>query len=353
VLLEKMRETREELRTNGDVVTNAPTVEEWLIFWLRNVTRVRPLVRDQYESLATRHVIPAIGNVKLNRLTTSHVRRVHQHFTDLGLSSTYARNAHWMLSGALSDAVRDGKTPSNPCDRVDAPPAAKTTLEALTVGQAVELIGRCVDAFKADLYDSETVMYATHLLTGARRGEVLGLEWDRVGDVLDLSWQLQRLKAGTAFRPDFEYRHVTKGYFLTRPKTSKSWRIIPLVDPLRTLLAEHRAHAPVNGFGLVFASRVRHQPVDPSAASNAWADYRPTVTDKPVRLHDLRHTTADLLYEAGIPEDLIEEILGHSTRAMSRHYKSTGNLARLTDAMKKLSAFLDKPGINEHVLEGQ
>lgn len=339
-VLEKMRAAREELRRNGDVVTSSPTVAEWVTFWLRNIADVRPVVAYQYESMVRTHIIPVLGPVRLNRLTTSHVRQLHKHFTDAGLSSTYARNAHWLLSGALSAAVRDGKTASNPCERVDAPATAKTALDALTVAEAVQVIARCVDVFKTAPYDDETIRYSVALLTGARRGEVLGLEWDRVGDVLDLSWQLQRIPTSATFRPDFEYRHLVKGYYLTRPKTSKSWRIIPLVDPLRTLLLEHRAHAPANRFGLVFTSAARQQPVDPSAASNAWAAYAPTITDKHVRLHDLRHTTVDLLYEAGIPEDLIQEIVGHSTRAMTRRYKATGNLPRLTDAMKQLSAFL-------------
>lgn len=342
VLLEKLRAAREDLRTNGDVVTKSPTVEEWLTYWLRNITDVRPLVAVQYESLARLHVVPEIGKVKLNKLTTTHVRQVHARFIRLGLSSTYARNAHWMLSGALSDAVRDGQAASNPCTRVDAPPTAKTALEALTVDEAISVIGRCIDAFKATPYVADPVLFSTYLLTGARRGEILGLEWDRVGDVLDLSWQLQQIPSGTIFRPDFEYRRLTGTYYLTRPKTSTSWRIIPLVEPLQSLLREHREHAAPNEYGLVFASPARRQPIDPSEASGLWGEYRTTVTTKHVRLHDLRHTTVDLLYEAGISEDLIQEIVGHSTRAMTRRYKATGNLPRLTDAMKQLSALLVK-----------
>ncbi len=44
--------------------------------------------------------------------------------------------------------------------------------------------------------------------------------------------------------------------------------------------------------------------------------------DKHVRVHDIRHTTVDLLCAAGVPEDLIQEVVGHSSRAMSRAYKS-------------------------------
>ncbi|AAT89851.1 integrase [Leifsonia xyli subsp. xyli str. CTCB07] len=68
------------------------------------------------------------------------------------------------------------------------------------------------------------------------------------------------------------------------------------------------------------------------------------MTDKHVRLHDLRHTTIDLLYEAGVPEDVIMEIAGQSTRSVTRGYKSRGNQKRLTEGMLQLSALIQESG---------
>ena len=62
--------------------------------------------------------------------------------------------------------------------------------------------------------------------------------------------------------------------------------------------------------------------------------------DKRVRLHDLRHTAVDLMYEAGVHETLIQEIVGHSNRAMTRAYKSRGNRPQLTAGMVQFSALL-------------
>jgi integrase len=62
-----------------------------------------------------------------------------------------------------------------------------------------------------------------------------------------------------------------------------------------------------------------------------------------VKLHGARHTTVDLLYEAGVPEAVIAEIVGHSTRAVTRGYKSKGNTKQLTDAMQRMSALLATP----------
>jgi integrase len=337
-MLDKLHAAQRELLEQGDIITDSPTVDEWMTFWLRNVTDVRPRVWTNYESLNRVHISPTIGRVKLDRLTTTHIRKVHAH---CGAPSSNARNAHMMLSKALGDAVRDGKLLRNPMTRVDAPKAQKAALEALTVEEAVSVVRKCVDAFHAETYDPGPALWSTYLLTGTRRGEVLGLEWDRVGDVLDLSWQLQQISDKAQFQPDFEYRHLKGTYYLTRPKTSTSWRIIPLVEPLRSILANHKARNPEIGSGLVFTTMLRPSPIDPSKATRLWNEFRPTVTAKKVRLHDLRHTTVDLLYEAGVPEDVIQEIVGHSTRNMTRHYKAKGNRARLTDAMTQLSTFLE------------
>lgn len=38
---------------------------------------------------------------------------------------------------------------------------------------------------------------------------------------------------------DYEYREIANGMYWTRPKSRAGWRIIPLVDPLRTILETH------------------------------------------------------------------------------------------------------------------
>jgi integrase len=89
---------------------------------------------------------------------------------------------------------------------------------------------------------------------------------------------------------------------------------------------------------LVFARDGR--PFDPDQVSREWRDVLARVgVDKNVRLHDLRHTAVDLLLMAGVPEDVVMEIVGHSTRATTRAYKSR-NSPRVRAAMEQLSALL-------------
>lgn len=339
-VIRKLSDAKIQLRQRGDLPTAGQTVGQWLTYWLEHVAgkELRPYTVANYRTVLTNHVIPVIGKVTLDRVTPAHVRRVHAAIIEKGLSSTYALNAHRVLSSAFTTAEREGRIHRNPAKLTAAPRKAVAPQEALTVPEAIQVLQHIAN---------DPLMgarWATSLLTGARRGEVLGLERDRVSDVLDLSWQLQRLKLTENGKPDvpadFEYRHLTGGLYLTRPKSSAGWRIVPLVDPLKSILERYIEATPDNEWGLMF-TRGGGRPLDPDQDSKAWRRVlSETGIEKDVVLHGLRHTAVDLLYEAGVPEALIMEIVGHSTRGVTRSYKSRGNRKQLTEAMERMSALL-------------
>lgn len=337
-LLKELAVLKAEREKNGDLATSSLTVEQWFEQWLRRVKKeVKPKTWRGYESVARNHILPVIGKVKLNKLTPAHIRRVHDRITDVKeLSSTYALLAHRTMAVALKAAVNDGKIGGNPAERTTAPRKDSSAREALDLEEAFKLLAH---AGSDPAYGAR---WATALLTGARQAEVLGLEIDRVTDVIDLSWQIQRLKlTDTPGKPDvpadFEYRHIAGGLYFTRPKSKAGWRVIPLVDPLKTLLEQHIAAQPPNPWGLVFT--IGGRPADPSNDAEKWKTLRASLGLNPkVTIHDLRHSAVDLLYLAGVPEDLISDIVGHSTRTMTRAYRTRVNRDRLIQAMELYSA---------------
>lgn len=358
-LLLELARVKAELRVRGDLPTQNQTVEQWFTYWVEQIAakEVRPNTVDGYRRTVRNHIIPAIGKVKLDKVTAAHVRRVHDSIIAKGLSSTTALLAHRTMAVSFKIAVREGRIGRNPAELTAAPRKAQSTLEALTLDESLQLLRHVLrdkpDRVTGELaHDPDGALWATLLLTGARRGEAIGLERSRVTDVLDLSWQMLRLPlSGTDGKPivpaDYEYRHVRGGLYLTRPKSSKSWRVIPLIDPLRSILANHMESTPENEWGLMFLRRPSATNPHASAAPRPYSpdlagkDWRKVLSEagieKDVRLHDGRHTTVDLLYAAGVPDDLIQEIVGHSTRTMTQAYKSLRNRERLTAAMEQFS----------------
>jgi integrase len=344
-LLTELDKLRTESQKRGDLPTKGQTVAQWFEYWLREIAakEVRPKTLDGYRASAN-HITTAIGKVKLEKVSAAHIRRVHDHITDtLGLSSTTALLAHRVMAVSFKVAMQEGRIGRNPTDLLNAPRKAVAPQEAFDIEEAVAVLEHVA---------GDPLMgarWATALLTGARRGEVLGLEYDRVTDQLDLSWQLQRLTVtDTLGRPDapadFEYRHLTGGLYLTRPKSQAGWRVIPLVDPLKSILERHMTTTAPNPYGLLFT--INGRPIDPDKDSANWKTVlKETGIQRDVVLHGLRHTTVDLLYFAGVPEDLIMDIVGQSTRATTRGYKSRGNVnrARLVAALESFSAQFTKP----------
>ncbi len=355
-VVRKLRDLRRQLDEHGDIPTASTTVERWLTRWLDEVAapRLRPNTLVGYRADVRLHIAPAVGRYRLDKLTPAHVRAMGQEIVAKGNSSTTALRCHRVLSKALTDAQREGLVVRNVAALVDAPRRAVSSRGALSAAQGIALL-RAVEV------DPLGSRWAAALLTGARQGELLGLERDRVGDVLDLSWQLQRLKwrhgcggscdrsrPGSCPRRElgvpagFEHRPLDGGLVLTRPKTKAGHRVIPLVEPLRAILARHLDAAPANPLGLVW-TRDDGRPIDPSADSAAWHEALRRAELPPVPLHAARHTAASLLLEAGVDAHVVMTILGHSTIAMSRSYQHVP-LGLSTDALTRLGRLLTAGG---------
>jgi len=356
-----LEDMRSDFKENPGMSTRSLTVSAWMTIYLNQIAskKSRPKYLQNTRSLVRLYIVPAIGPIRLDKLTPADVRKVADTIMGKKLSSTTAHQAHRILSVALEYALREGHVTRNVAKLVDAPRIATTDLVALTADQAIHLI-----ASSRDAGDPLWTLWATVLLTGARQGELLGLEVDRVADDhIDLAWQLQRLswqhgcdpfcgrKRGSDCRQrrleapaDWAHRHLIGGLWLTPPKSKSGTRIIPLVDPLRSILLSHideMAGQP-NPFGLVWHTP-NGAPIDPRDESEAWHAALSRAGLPSVRLHDGRHTTVDLLYEAGVEEDLISEIVGHSARAVTRGYKSKSRQVRKIAAMRQLSGLIVLP----------
>jgi len=362
---EKRKKAQRELIVNGDIFTNGQTLETWLRVWFRDIAikKLRPRTASTYESYMKNHIVPSIGKVRLDKLTPAHVRKLHNDMTNKGLSSTSAGQAHRILAVALKYAEQDGRVTRNVANLTDAPRKAATALVALDASEGM----RVLETAASDPLGS---LWWAVLLTGARQGELLGLTQDRVTDSIDFAWQLQRIpwrhgcttetpcgrKRGTdcpqrkiIYAANWEHVWLQGGLYLTRPKSDAGWRSITLDEPLRSVLElQMQANSMKPNPHNLMWSNPDGSPIDPRAETEAWDALLKRAGVPDVRLHDGRHTTVDLLFEAGVHEEIIKEIVGHSSLAMTHKYRSKkakalANRPQMTDAFQQLAKMITPP----------
>lgn len=359
-LLVKMRRERDQ---NGSIPTAILNVETWARKWLNEIAvkEVRPGTASTYRTNIEQYIIPAIGKRQLRKLTPEHVRQVDRFIETKGLTRSRS-SAYQTLNQMLESARREGHVTRNVAELVNRPRTPKAKLTMLTVEHALKILQVTTGRPAPIAIDRLASRWWAALFTGARQGELLGLEWGRVDferGVLDLSWQMQRLswehgcgdtcgrKRGTdcpqrklTSPADWENRHIIGGLWWSRPKSSAGWRIIPLVSPLREMLELRlrESAAEPNPHGLVW-TQPNGRPVDPSADNRAWHDVLALAGVPDARLHDARHATASLLRKAGVPIGTIVRIMGHSTHAMSEAYIDY-EIDTLHDGMTRMSALL-------------
>lgn len=356
IVVAKLRDLQRELEKAGDLETKSYTVEQWMDEWFTTIAskKNRPKTLATYRSLVKNEILPVLGKIKLDKLTPADVRRMNHGIVEKGRSSTTAAQVHRILSVALKYAEREGKVSRNVATLVDPPRRTRPDLTILNLDQGLIVLE---EAAKDSQYGS---LAAAVLLMGGREGELLGLEIDRVSDVLELSWQLQRItwehgcggvcgrkrgsdcsKRKITAPADHELRYLVGGLWLSRPKTSAGWRIPPLVDPLRTIIADHLAATSdqPNPFGLVW-HKPNGMPLDPREALRWWKNLADNAGVPQTRFHDGRHTAVDLLLQAGVHIDVVSEIVGHSSRIQTEGYKSRENDTRRIEAMHSLGELI-------------
>jgi len=336
-LLVELARVKADVLVRKNIPTREWTTEQWFTYWYHDIAakNVRYNTLMGYRAVVFKYIIPTIGKVKLDRLDAAHIIQVHDSITEgAKLSTTYAALAHRVMSASFKVAMLQKRISQDPTSLVKAPKKKVLEPDTLTLQEALDVLRTIEDP-------AQVALWLTTMMTGARRGEIIGLQVDRVTDVIDFSWQLQRLpgKPGQPVVPaGTEFRHLVDGLYLTRPKSEAGKRIFPMIEPMKSKLEEHIAQMSPNPYGLLWV-KGDGRPLDPNQHSMNWRKVlKHSGIDKDVRLHDLRHTAVDLLYARGVPVDIIVRLVGHSKISMTRSYQSRIQSDRAYHSLEQFGA---------------
>ncbi len=300
---------RDELLVELEGPQQRETIASYAASWMRmKLDRgdIAPSTAQKYAIALDVHIIPGLGNVLIDELTT---RDVNQWFTKMARSLRPAscNGYRRALVTMLNDARADGLVVQNVADVVKPIKERPTSENSMTAAELRQYLAKW-----EEMHPYFYPLILVLALTGVRWGEATVLQWSEIEEA--------EATGLLAIKRSHWRGHVKE------PKTGKV-RFVPYPTVLAKAMKEHRRqivadqHPSLKG-GLCF-----------SASNGAllthgrlYAKNRVVLTNagiaKRVTIHGLRRTVTDLLRIAQVDHVTAAALIGHDSDRMRKHYST-------------------------------
>lgn len=279
------------------------TVEMLCEEWMKgHFLTVKENTKRGYRVNIYNHIIPYLGNIRVQKLSTRDIQEMVNAMVGNGLSPRTVKYVMTNLHQILEFAVSNDYIVKNPAKYVVLPRQSKYKASIYTV-----------DELKTMLKYAQGTKLETPLIiesfTGLRKGELLALRWQDVNfekNTITVEQNLVRVDSETIF---------------TTTKTESGERTIAIPAILADYLKNWKVRQArqrlklgkdYNDNGLIVCKE-NGEPFNPNTFSVNFLNFLRRNGLKEIRFHDLRHTHATLLlveYNANIKT--VSDRLGHS-----------------------------------------
>lgn len=275
--------------------------------------RWKPSTAETNRFLLDKHIMPYFEQMPLSSIDTASVQQFFQ--TKQHLSKSYTKQMLIMLHEIFENAVEDGKIPADPTQskRITLPTKA-TKRHALDNDQYYDIVQH-ID----DLDGDDRILLALLCFTGMRRGEILGLKWDKIHDGIIHVCAEVTFKGNTS-----SFNEYTK---------SKSGvRDIPIQNELAPYLEDRNDGFVLGG----------EKPYTQSKFDRAWQRIKKRIDLHGATPHIFRHTYLSLLAASGVDPKTVQAIAGHADFSFTFNKYIHSNQSNVQDASAQFSAHMRK-----------
>ncbi|MEN6350517.1 MAG: tyrosine-type recombinase/integrase [Syntrophomonas sp.] len=297
------------------------TIAEFSERWIRDYAnpRLAATTRRLYLDKLEKIILPAIGHVKLDQLDPTDLMDLWANLREDGMrgdgkpggmgidtmetiykviSSLYSHAVEWKL------VDKD----QNPCPAAKPPkPLKKTKKKPFSLDPEQT---RLMLLALQEEHIKYRVLVALAILTGARRGELLGLEWAAI-DFLNKTLSIVQSSLYV----------VEVGIYQDLPKSESSFRTLAIPDEMIPLLETYKTYQEAQqekcgdlwkGTGFLF-TQWNGLPMHPNTVDTWWAKFREDIGYPEMTFHNLRNTNiTTLLKILKIDPKSTSENSGHS-----------------------------------------
>jgi len=330
-------------KSNSNELLFTEYVQSWL-------AEKRPLVaKSTFEAMqiyVEKHIIPYFSSLGLytSEIRPRHIKEYYAFAYQNGrsnkpggLSIASVRKHAMVINEVLDNAVMDEIIPSNPARGVKMP-ARGEPVQTKRFATAEE-INRILSAFDGNILQ-KVIFVAVYY--GLRRSEVLGLKWKAI---------------------DFDNNTISINHTIVRnltiemkdsTKTASSNRTYSLIEDVRKVLLERKHEQDVEKSilgdeyvdnGYVF-TRENGEILPPDYVTKVFKAGLKKNGLPAMRFHDLRHSTASILFEKGWSIKEIQLWLRHSDLSVTADiytHISEAHMARKGDSLNNTFAIHGNP----------
>jgi integrase len=289
----KAKDLKREVKFGSDPMAQrhaeigAPTVKSlWSRYQADHLPMKAARTQADERSMWEKLILPALGTTRVAEVGHDDVEALHRQITVQRKTPVRANRTIEVLRKAFNLAIRWGWRADNPASGIRRNPEEKRTRYL-----SQQELARLSEALVQHSEKTSANAIRLLMLTGARRGEVLGARWDMFD-----------LEAGIWVKPS------------AHTKQRREHRV-PLSAPALSLLADMKENA---SGPFVFPGKSPDQPL--SDIKKTWASICQKAEIRDARIHDLRHSFASILVSRGASLPLIGALLGHTQVATTARY---------------------------------
>lgn len=164
---------REWLADQSAPIERVKTVKQWAEYWLATYKKDQVAYKSyrNYCLYVNKHIIPALGNKKLDDVRPAHIAKLYQ--DKASLSASAKRHISIALNGIFDTAIDNRLCSHNPCHKAKLPKTPKKAPRAWSAAQVAQILAFAPEHEYGPLV--EALLY-----TGLREGELSALTWEDV-----------------------------------------------------------------------------------------------------------------------------------------------------------------------------
>ena len=285
--------------------------------WLsRYKSNLKATTLKGYRSYLRKHLLPEFGEMNLLEISVDDLQDFLNDRKELAHKTL--REFIVFLRQIFDGAMEDKKLTFNPArsKKLHNPSDKVTVREALPLEIVLQILQDI-----CGLEEDERRLMALLLLTGMRRGEVLGLRWEDI-DFEKKMLSVQRNVTFPSNQPN-----------ITTPKTENGVRQVPVDDNLIILLDR-----PTHAKGYVIGGR---KPITLTQYRYMYEKIERQVDLHEATAHIFRHSYLTLLDAAGVDPKTLQSIAGHGDFKITMNRYVHGREKEISAAGTKLSSMMN------------